>query len=131
MTVFGENGTVDNDTNLTGQGSVTTASLRPPTGRTKIKKIFWGAASDQLVDGGTCFGVTFPGAGVKNGPHRILLGSAGGDFTTGADNAGHMVHGTVEDVDIEISGDDITIQGSLYGGAGTSNISFSITLYFE
>ena len=131
ITLMGENGTIDTDTNLTGQGSVTTASLRPESGYTKIKKIMFGIAGDGAVDGGTAIGLTFPGAGILNGPHRILLGGTGGEFTTAADQTHNGVGGVVEDVDIPINGNDITVQLSLYGGTDPGTISAAVTLYLE
>ena len=131
ITVVGEAGTIDTDTNLTAQGSVTTASLRPDTGYTKIKKIFYGFAGDGLADGGMAVGITFPGAGVLNGPHRLLCGASGGDFTTGADQTAQSVFGVIEDVDIPINGNDITVQLSLYGGTAVTAVAIAVTLYLE
>lgn len=125
---MGEITAVDTATELTAQGSVTTANRRPAKGTSKIDRIVVGATGDHAVDGGATIFLRLPGAGIKGGAQTIMVGATGGELTAAADHTAGQMHRTIENVDIPITGDDIEIRAEM-AGVDPGTVSIGITLY--
>ena len=130
MTIEGDNtSAVDTRSSMTTQGSVTAPSFRPPSGKTKIDQIICAVGCDGLVDGGVIVIFRLTG-GVKDGPHSFCIAGTGGELTAGADNTARGVHFRLDDVNLDLTGDNLVFEQD-QGGVDQGTISLAVTLVFK
>ena len=131
ITLEGDIDTVDKDTPLTTQGSVTAPSRKIPAGMKKIDKIIVGAGPDLAAVGSAVFFIRLGGSAVQKGEQVIVVGAAGGAAAqSGADPTGiKNILAILEDVDIEIVPDIINVSAEM-AGSDLGDARVVVTLVF-
>ena len=110
ITVEGRITSVNTASALVSQGSITTANRRPRTGATKILQINAVASVDVAAAGAGSIILRLVG-GVQNGPHTFGIASFGGQAVQGgADPSGVLHAGSLFDVDIFLTGDNLEVE---------------------
>ena len=132
LTVEGDIAAVDTRVGLTTQGSITAPSRVVPSGVKKIDKIIATCASDGSADGSAVYFIRLGGAAVLRGEQVIVIAAEGiiADQAGGDGAPSYLRPIVIEDVDIEVSANDVISISAEMAGSDLGNAYPAVTLVF-